>query len=135
MVDLQISAFPKGDSLWRVDWFGGVQFPNRILRRTQPPVFVHISRVTDPAVLADPMAPVAASSTLPWQKQFKCWVSVGATMLLCIGDLWSNQHFVVSPEHEVETFENIRWYNEARIKISLGCRSPIEYRRTMGIAA
>jgi transposase InsO family protein len=29
----------------------------------------------------------------------------------------------------------IRWYNEARIKISLGSRSPIEYRRTMGIAA
>ena len=29
----------------------------------------------------------------------------------------------------------IRWYNEARIKISLGSRSPIEYRRTKGIAA
>jgi transposase InsO family protein len=29
----------------------------------------------------------------------------------------------------------IRWYNEARIKISLGSRSPIEYRRTMGITA
>ncbi len=29
----------------------------------------------------------------------------------------------------------IRWYNEARIKISLGSRSPIEYRRSMGLAA
>ena len=29
----------------------------------------------------------------------------------------------------------IRWYNEARIKISLGPRSPIDYRRHMGIAA
>jgi len=29
----------------------------------------------------------------------------------------------------------IRWYNEARIKISLGSLSPIECRRTMGIAA
>ena len=29
----------------------------------------------------------------------------------------------------------IRWYNEARIKISLGSRSPIEYRRNMGLAA
>ena len=29
----------------------------------------------------------------------------------------------------------IHWYNEARIKISLGSRSPMEYRRTMGIAA
>jgi transposase InsO family protein len=29
----------------------------------------------------------------------------------------------------------IRWYNEARIKISLGSRSPIEYRRNLGLAA
>lgn len=29
----------------------------------------------------------------------------------------------------------IRWYNETRIKISLGARSPIEYRRALGLAA
>ena len=29
----------------------------------------------------------------------------------------------------------IRWYNEWRIKISLGARSPIEYRRSLGLAA
>jgi transposase InsO family protein len=29
----------------------------------------------------------------------------------------------------------IRWYNEARIKISLGSRSPVEHRRELGIAA
>jgi putative transposase len=29
----------------------------------------------------------------------------------------------------------IRWYNEARIKISLGSRSPVEHRRNLGIAA
>jgi transposase len=29
----------------------------------------------------------------------------------------------------------IRWYNEARIKISLGFCSPIEHRRNLGLAA
>jgi transposase InsO family protein/transposase-like protein len=29
----------------------------------------------------------------------------------------------------------IRWYNEKRIKISLGARSPIEYRESLGLAA
>ncbi|MGI8423923.1 MAG: IS3 family transposase, partial [Chloroflexota bacterium] len=29
----------------------------------------------------------------------------------------------------------IRWYNQARIKISLGSRSPIEHRRNLGIVA
>jgi transposase InsO family protein len=28
----------------------------------------------------------------------------------------------------------IRWYNEARVKISLGSCSPVEYRRKLGIA-
>lgn len=28
----------------------------------------------------------------------------------------------------------IRWYNEARIKVSLGSRSPVEYRKSLGIA-
>ena len=29
----------------------------------------------------------------------------------------------------------IRWYNDSRIKISLGARSPIEHRRSLGLAA
>ena len=29
----------------------------------------------------------------------------------------------------------IRWYNEARIKSSLGFRSPAEYRSSLGLAA
>lgn len=29
---------------------------------------------------------------------------------------------------------DIRWYNEARIKISLGSRSPVEHRKSLGIA-
>jgi transposase InsO family protein len=29
----------------------------------------------------------------------------------------------------------IRWYNDARIKISLGFRSPTEHRRSLGLAA
>jgi transposase InsO family protein len=31
--------------------------------------------------------------------------------------------------------EYIRWYNEKRIKMSLGAMSPLEYRRSLGLAA
>ena len=34
---------------------------------------------------------------------------------------------------ELDTY--VRWYNEARIKMSLGFRSPIEHRRNLGLAA
>jgi transposase InsO family protein len=37
-------------------------------------------------------------------------------------------------EFMVALDEYIRWYNEGRIKLSLGARSPIEYRRHLGIA-
>ena len=29
----------------------------------------------------------------------------------------------------------IRWYNEKRIKVSLGSLSPIQYRKSLGLAA
>lgn len=35
----------------------------------------------------------------------------------------------------IEVDSYIRWYNEKRIKISLGALSPIEYRQRLGIAA
>lgn len=39
-------------------------------------------------------------------------------------------------EQFVETLDSyIRWYNEKRIKSSLGFRSPIEHRRSLGLAA
>ena len=39
-------------------------------------------------------------------------------------------------EQFVEAVDSyIRWYNEKRIKISLGSLSPIEYRVSLGLAA
>ena len=35
----------------------------------------------------------------------------------------------------IEVDSYIRWYNEKRIKISLGSLSPIEYRQSLGITA
>ena len=39
-------------------------------------------------------------------------------------------------EHFMQALDSyIRWYNEKRIKISLGSRSPLEYRESLGISA
>jgi putative transposase len=41
-----------------------------------------------------------------------------------------------SIEQFIQTLDAyIRWYNETRIKISLGSLSPVEYRRSLGISA
>ena len=42
----------------------------------------------------------------------------------------------ITTEQFIHTLDSyIRWYNEKRIKISLGSRSPLEYRESLGIAA
>ena len=61
--NLLISAFPRGTDFWRIDWFGEIDFPNRMFRHTQPSVLVHLSKITDPKVLADPGTRVDPGST------------------------------------------------------------------------
>jgi hypothetical protein len=63
-------------------------------------------------------------------------VSVAVTAsIVCV----SNQSIPASPIRlrnlVSQSDDYIRWYNESRIKISLGSRSPDERRRDLGIAA
>ena len=45
---------------------------------------------------------------------------------------WHN----VSVEQFIDMLDSyLRWYNEKRIKISLGALSPVDYRKGMGLAA
>jgi transposase InsO family protein len=48
------------------------------------------------------------------------------------GESWAG----VSIDEFIEILdEYLRWYNEERIKMSLGGKSPLEYRRSLGLAA
>jgi hypothetical protein len=64
-----ISAFPQDGKSWRIDWFGDLAFPNRSIRRTQPSLLLHLSKVLD-------------ASFLP---------------LLRIGDIWRDGKLEASP--------------------------------------
>ena len=48
------------------------------------------------------------------------------------GRSWKNtsiEHFI----YELDRY--LRWYNEKRIKMSLGAMSPVEYRKSIGLAS
>lgn len=48
---------------------------------------------------------------------------------------YTRSWFGVSIEQFCELIDDfIHWYNEKRIKMSLGGKSPLEYRRSLGIA-
>jgi hypothetical protein len=72
-----ISAFPKDEKNWRIDWFGEIAFPNRLIRRKQPSVLVHLSRIISDRYEEDPTVLLSPESTSPARFQRKIWISVG----------------------------------------------------------
>lgn len=104
--DLRIAAFPPGPTVWRVDWFGSVSFPDRSTRSTQPSVRVHLSEFAEQLSLGrDHHLPARGAGAA---RRISTHVSVGTTMLLRIGDLWQNQCLVAKPAYELEEFRDLQ---------------------------
>jgi hypothetical protein len=103
-----ISALPKGENSWRIDWFGDLAFPNRSIRRTQPSLFLHLSRVLDGNFRDDPSILLSPDSTTPAKFQRKAWVSVGTLPLLRIGDIWRDGRLEARPNYQLESFADLR---------------------------
>ncbi len=116
----RISVFPKGQTNWRIDWFGDIAFPNRLVRRKQPSVLVHLSRVADNRFLSDPSALLSPQCTRPAQFQKRVWVSVGTLALLRIGDIWRDGQLVLRPDYELEKFHNIQISKDSTSLVKAG---------------
>ena len=93
---------------WRIDWFGCVAFPDRVLRRKQPSIFVYLSQVPDQRFLNDPSFLLDPKSTDATQNQRGCWVSVGTLPLLQIGDIWQDQKLLLRPDYQLESFGDLQ---------------------------
>jgi hypothetical protein len=103
---LMIAALPADGHGWRIDWFGEIAFPNRMIRRKQPSVLLHLSRVIDERYREDHSVLLNPESTFV-AKQRKVWVSVGTLPLLRIGDIWRDGLLETTPDYEFETFPNL----------------------------
>lgn len=103
-----ISALPKDGKSWRIDWFGDLALPNRSIRRTQPSLLVHLSRVLNNSFHDDPFVLLSPDSTSPAKFQRKVWISAGTLPLLRIGDIWRDGKLEASPDYQLETFTDLR---------------------------
>jgi hypothetical protein len=103
-----ISALAKGENSWRIDWFGDLAFPNRLFRRTQPSLLVHLSKVLDDSFRQDPSVLLSPDSTTPARFQRKVWVSAGTLPLLRIGDVWRDGKLEASPDYQLERFIDLQ---------------------------
>ncbi len=114
-----IFAFPKDGNSWRIDWFGEIAFPNRMLRRTQPSVLVHLSRVLNNSFRENPAALLAPESTFA-SKQRKVWISIGTLPLLRVGDIWRDGQLELAPDYELEHFPDLEINSETAVLVKAG---------------
>lgn len=114
-----IFAFPKDGNFWRIDWFGEVAFPNRLLRRTQPSVLVHLSRVLNISFEENPALLLAPDSTFA-SRQRKVWISVGTLPLLRVGDIWRNGRLELAPDYELEQFPDLEINAQTSVLVKAG---------------
>jgi hypothetical protein len=114
-----IFALPKDGNSWRIDWFGEIAFPNRLLRRKQPSVLVHLSRVLDPSFRENPVSLLSPNSTLT-ARQRKTWISVGTLPLLSVGDIWRDGQLELRPDYELEHFADLDVNGETAVLIKAG---------------
>lgn len=116
----RISVFPKDQTDWRIDWFGDIAFPNRLVRRKQPSVLVHLSRVIDNRFLSDPSTLLSPQCTRSAQFQKRVWVSVGTLTLLRIGDIWRDGQLVLRPDYELEKFDSVQISKDSTSLVKAG---------------
>ena len=114
-----IFAFPKDGNFWRIDWFGEIAFPNRMLRRTQPSVLVHLSLVLDNSFRENPAVLLSPESTFAF-KQRKVWISIGILPLLRVGDIWRDGQLKLTPDYELEQFPDLEINSETALLVKAG---------------
>lgn len=116
----RIAAFPKGATPWRIDWFGDIAFPDRSVRRKQPSIFLHLSRVTTDRFHEDPAVLLSPDSTSPAKFQRRVWVSVGTLPMLRVGDVWRNGELDARPDYQLESFPDLEINNATVTLIKAG---------------
>ena len=116
----RIAAFPKGPTAWRIDWFGDIAYPDRSVRRKQPSVFLHLSRVTTDRFHENPAVLLSPDSTSPAKFQRRVWVSVGILPMLRVGDVWRNGQIEARPDYQLESFPDLEISNATATLIKAG---------------
>lgn len=79
-----------------------------MVRRKQPSILLHLSRVVDSNFRDDPSVLLSPESTTPPKQQKKAWISAGTLPLLRIGDIWRAGRLEASPEYQLESFADLQ---------------------------
>lgn len=79
-----------------------------MVRRKQPSLLLHLSRVVASDFRDNPSVLLSPESTTPPKQQKKAWISAGTLPLLRIGDIWRAGRLEASPEYQLESFADLQ---------------------------
>ena len=106
--NIVIQSFPSGSDIWRVDWFGSVDYVDRNKHSQNPSVEVFLSKVKP----TNPNRPFpdlyARLGAVDPPEQVRRVVSVGTLVLLRVGSLWQNRRYIGDEEAVTKDFDNVR---------------------------
>lgn len=85
----RIKTFPKGDSLWRVDWISGIRLNPNALSEQLITVFFTRLHVSNELESGDPLSNHNLS-----KDHYFADIGVGVLPLVWIGSVWRNGHLV-----------------------------------------
>ncbi len=99
---LSIHQLTPDNRLWRIDWFGEVDYQPH--RHSQPCVRI----VTSP-VLCYPndLNAMLSTSATDHHHQRQIWLPIGLLYLINIGDIWQGGQCVNTPSYQTEIFEKL----------------------------
>lgn len=111
MKTFKLSSFPQDDRIWRVDWFGGVQFnPSN---PSEPQIEVLVSPLK-PGGIENP----SANKFVDYKSQRLIYVGVGQLALIYVGTLWKKgqQVYEATAPYSKTTLKNLE-INQDKMKI------------------
>jgi hypothetical protein len=79
-----------------------------MVRRKQPSLLLHLSRVVDSNFRDDPSVLLSPESTTHSKQQKKAWISAGTLPLLRIGDIWRAGRLEARPDYQLESFSDLQ---------------------------
>lgn len=111
----RLTFFPRDGKLWRIDWFGAVEYPNRADCYRHPSIEVAFSQVVPSE---DEKGFIRKHRSAKSQKSV--WAPVGWLAELKVGDIWRDGHRVKVDRAERLEFSDLRISSKTTAVVKAG---------------
>ncbi len=119
--DFRIQDLKFDTNKWRVDWFGSVSYAENYRRSSQPKVEIQLSQIPDHIV---DTSDIFNSENFKNSRNRTVRLPIGLLSVLKIGDIWKDGTFLVRPEYDIMSFNQLKITSGTTSLIKAGLPDP-----------